>query len=96
MGACEKPLKNWLIYIIYYMKTIKLYVMAVLAISLAACSGGGKLTPTSKKVNGPLGKFFEVVERDYKMSENELSVEFKRILKAVPQVLHGLQNRHLR
>lgn len=66
------------------MKTIKLFTMAVLAISLAACSSGGKLTPTSKKVNGPLGKFFEVVERDYKMSENELSVEFKRIAEGGP------------
>ncbi len=62
--------------------------MAVLAISLTACSAGGKLTPTSKKVNGPLGKFFEVVERDYKMTEYELvyelSVEFKRIAKGGP------------
>ena len=58
--------------------------MAVLTISLAACGGGGKLTPTAKKVNGPLGKFFEVVERDYKMSENELSVEFKRIAEGGP------------
>jgi len=66
------------------MKKIKLFTMAVLAISLAACSSGGKLTPTSKKVNGPLGKFFEVVERDYKMSENELSVEFKRIAEGGP------------
>ena len=66
------------------MKTIKLFVMAVLAISLAACSAGGKLTPTSKKVNGLLGKFFEVVERDYKMNDNELSVEFKRIAKGGP------------
>ena len=44
------------------MKTTKKILMAVLAISLAACSGGGKLKPASKKVNGPLGKFFEVVE----------------------------------
>ena len=58
--------------------------MAVLTISLAACGGSGKLTPTAKKVNGPLGKFFEVVERDYKMSENELSVEFKRIAEGGP------------
>ncbi|MCR5159031.1 MAG: hypothetical protein K6D37_07920 [Prevotella sp.] len=66
------------------MRTIKFFVMAVLAISLAACSGGGKLTPTSKKVNGPLGKFFEVVERNYKMNDNELSVEFKRIAEGGP------------
>lgn len=66
------------------MKTIKLFLTAVLAITLAACSGGGKLTPTSKKINGPLGKFFEVVERDYKTNDNELSVEFKRIAEGGP------------
>lgn len=64
--------------------------MAVLAISLAACGGSssGKLTPTAKKVNGPLGKFFEVVERDYKVSKDGavfcLSVEFKRIAEGGP------------
>lgn len=58
--------------------------MAVLAISLTGCSAGDELTPTSKKVNGPLGKFFEVVERDYKMNDNELSVEFKRIAEGGP------------
>ena len=58
--------------------------MAVIVFSLAACSGGGKLSPTSKKVNGPLGKFFEVVERDYKFNDDELSVEFKRIAEGGP------------
>lgn len=58
--------------------------MTVLAISFAACSNGGKLTPVSKKINGPLGKFFEVVERDYKINDNELSVEFKRIAEGGP------------
>lgn len=76
--------------------------MAVLAISLAACGGSsrsgsvrdsdsasGKLTPTTKMVTGPLGKFFEVVERDYKLSDEgglllSLSVEFKRIAEGGP------------
>lgn len=66
------------------MKTVKLFVTAILTITLAACSGGGKLSPTSKKVNGPLGKFFEVVERDYKTNDNELRVEFKRIAEGGP------------
>lgn len=66
------------------MKTFKLYLLAVLAISLAACSGGGKVSPTSKKVNGPLGKYFEVVEREYKIKDKELSVEFKRIAEGGP------------
>ena len=59
--------------------------MAVFACSFVACSNGEKVSPTSQKVNGPLGKFFEVVERDYKMSENELNVEFKRIAEGGPK-----------
>ena len=66
------------------MKQFKLFVMTLIAILLAACSNGGKINPISKKINGPLGKFFEVVERDYKISDGELSVEFKRIAEGGP------------
>ena len=66
------------------MKKFKLFVMTVLAISMAACGNGGKINPTSKKINGPLGKFFEVVERDYKINDDEFSVEFKRIAEGGP------------
>lgn len=66
------------------MKTFKLYLLAALAISLAACSEGGKVSPVSKKINGPLGKYFELVEREYKIKDNDLSVEFKRISEGGP------------
>ena len=66
------------------MKAFKLFFILMAVISFTACSNGGKLVPTSKKVNGPLGKFFEIVERDYKINDNELSVEFKRIAKGGP------------
>ncbi len=67
------------------MKYFKQFIMAVFACSFIACGNGEKVSPTSQKVNGPLGKFFEVVERDYKMSENELNVEFKRIADGGPK-----------
>lgn len=66
------------------MKQFKLFVMTLVSISLAACGNGGKITPTSNKVNGPLGKFFEVVERDYKLNDGKLGVEFKRIAEGGP------------
>ena len=66
------------------MKKFKLFIMIAIAISFAACGNGGKINPTSKKVNGPLGKFFEVVERDYKLSDDQLGVEFKRISEGGP------------
>ena len=66
------------------MKKLKLFLMTVIALSFAACGNGGKINPTSKNVNGPLGKFFEVVERDYKINDGELSVEFKRVSEGGP------------
>lgn len=61
------------------MKTMKFFTFTFLAICIAACSGGGKVVPSSKKINGPLGKFFEVVERDYKITDGVINVEIKRI-----------------
>ncbi len=66
------------------MKKFKLFLMTVIVTSLAACGTGGSINPTSKKVNGPLGKFFEVVERDYKINDGKLGVEFKRIAEGGP------------
>lgn len=64
---------------------LKPLAMAFFIICLAACGKGGKITPTSNKINGPLGKFFEVVEREYKINGDELSVEFKRIAEGGPE-----------
>ena len=67
------------------MKTLKFFAFAFLAICIAACSGGGgKVVPSSKKINGPLGKFFEVVERDYKFVDGVINVEIKRIEEGGP------------
>lgn len=66
------------------MKTLKYFAFALLAICLVAC-GDGKVTPASKKINGPLGKFFEVVERDYKIADGVINVEIKRIENGGPK-----------
>lgn len=61
------------------MKTSKIYAVALAISCLTACSNDASLKPVSKKVNGPLGKFYEVVDRDYKIADGSLSVEFKRV-----------------
>lgn len=67
------------------MKALKTLVMAVIAICLASCGGNGKLTPVSKNVNGPLGDYFEIVEREYALTEDgKLSIEFQRIAEGGP------------
>jgi len=67
------------------MKRRIFYLSLVMAICTLFSCGSGGIVPTSKKVNGPLGKYFEVVERDYKLNENELRVEFKRIANGGPK-----------
>lgn len=61
------------------MKFLKLMYVAFVAILTTSCGGGNSLEPTSTKINGPLGQFFEVVEKPYKLNNRELSVEYKRI-----------------
>lgn len=67
------------------MKTFKYLVMSIVAICLVACSNGTSLKPVSKKVNGPLGNYFEVVEREYRINDNSISVELKRIEEGGPE-----------
>ncbi len=58
--------------------------MAVLLLCLAACGSDSRIKPSSKKINGPLGQFYEIVERDYGTNDGALSVEFKRIAEGGP------------
>ncbi len=65
------------------MKVFKIFAMAVVLFCLAAC-GDSSITLTSKKVDGRLGKFFEVVERNYGFNEAQITVELKRIADGGP------------
>lgn len=66
------------------MKNVKfLFLSAVAVLCLVSCGGGDVIT-ASKKVNGPLGKYFEVVERDYCIKDGTINVEFRRIAKGGP------------
>lgn len=40
---------------------------------------------TSTKINGPLGEYFEVVDKNYKFHDNHLNVEIKRIAEGGPK-----------
>lgn len=59
-------------------------MLAVITMCIAACGNGGKIIPASKKVNGPLGKYFEIVDREYKVDDETLSIEFMRIAEGGP------------
>lgn len=68
------------------MKRIGYLLLLVVASCLASCGGGEPVIvrPTTSKVTGALSGNFEVVVRDYKLSDGKLSVEFKRIAEGGP------------
>ena len=73
-----------------------LFVIAS-AFLFVSCGGSGSkkagdviIEPVSEKVEGPVGEYFEVVKKDYKVEKNqydnyEVFVEFKRIAEGLPE-----------
>ncbi len=66
------------------MKTVKSFILFLVTVCLASCGGSG-LKPTSNKIQGPLGKFFEVVDRNYSLKDGQVAIEFKRIAEGGPK-----------
>ena len=76
----------------------KILFVIVSAFLFVSCGGSGskkneepqdiKIKPVSEKVQGPLGEYFEVVSKDYKVKKDysyEVSIEFKRIAEGLPE-----------
>lgn len=59
-------------------------LVAIMAIFLFGCNGSGSLTTKSNKIQGPLGEYFEVVSRNYKVKDGKVSIEIKRIKEGFP------------
>lgn len=70
------------------MKKLALIMLAVVSMALVSCGGGkksGTIKPVSEKINGPLGDFFEVVAKEYKVTDRgTVSIELKRIKDGFP------------
>lgn len=63
-----------------------MFMVTLAAMTLMSCGGGsnGSISPVSEKIQGPLRDYFEVVVRDYKINDGNLSVEIKRIKEGFP------------
>ncbi len=67
------------------MKTIKLFILFLVSVCLASCGGKG-IKPTTEKIQGPLGKYYEVVDKNYKIDDfHQVAIEFKRIAVGGPK-----------
>lgn len=49
---------------------------------MTACSGS--MSPTSDKIQGPLGEYFEIVHKEYKANDGKIHIELKRIKEGFP------------
>ena len=67
---------------------MSLLVSAIVVLILASCGDGKKantIRPVSERINGPLGDYFEVVVKDYKVTDKGIvGIEFKRIKAGFP------------
>ena len=73
---------------------VKAGVLSAFVFSLCSCSCSGSgskpakaetvVTPSKASVSGPLGEYFKVVERNYKIKNGNISIEFERIKDGLP------------
>lgn len=67
------------------MKVLSYLFIAIAALCLASCHSESTINPTSVKINGPLSEYFEVVDRNYKLTDGKVNIEFKRIEEGGPE-----------
>lgn len=54
------------------------------ALLLLVSCGSKVVTPAKETISGPLGEYFKVVERNYKVNEGKISVEIERTSEGLP------------
>lgn len=64
------------------MKSFKIFLLAALAVFFVACKDS--ITPSTEEIEGPLGDYFEVVSKDYKIENGKMAIEFKRVKDGMP------------
>lgn len=67
------------------MKNVLFSALLCSTVIFSSCGGGSKkLKPSNTKISGPLSSYFEVVDREYKIKDGTINVEFKRIADGMP------------
>lgn len=64
------------------MKKLEFALFAVILIVFASCGG---IKPESEKIDGPLGPYFEVVNKTYKADNDRITFDLKRIKEGLPE-----------
>jgi len=67
------------------MKAIYYLAFAIMALSVISCDDKKDgFRPEQAKISGPLGDYFEVIDRSYGIKDGRVMVEIKRIKKGLP------------
>lgn len=66
------------------MKNIKFLILAAAALIVASC-GNDVITPSDTDIQGPLGDYFSLVQREYKPSEGNVTFEIERVKEGMPE-----------
>lgn len=67
------------------MKAVKFFAFAFMALVITSCdSKQDGFRPEQTKISGPLGEFFEVIDRNYGIRDGQVMVEIKRIKEGLP------------
>lgn len=59
------------------------YILPIMAFA-AGCAGNREVTPENETISGPLGEYFSIVNRTYKINDGTVNVEFERIADGLP------------
>lgn len=51
----------------------------------AGCSGYHEISPEDENISGPLGEYFCIVDRPYKVKNGVVNIEFERIAEGMPE-----------
>ena len=64
---------------------IRVGALLVYVVSLLSCGGREVVvTPSKSSISGPLGEYFQVVDRNYKVKDGYINIEIERIENGLP------------
>lgn len=66
------------------MKKISSFLIVMLALIMASCGNNG-VTPKSKTIEGALGEYFEITEKEYAPQNGNITIELKRTKDGMPE-----------
>lgn len=75
-----------IIYNVDIMKRLfKILSLIIAPIYIMSCSGSDYVTVERESIYGPLGPYFKVVDREYKIVDGVINIEFERVAGGMPE-----------